>query len=427
MTDTKEIIRELNSLLNRFQLSEDKIEFCESLVHPEIKKIFIHDLERRYKRQSRLALDIRNHTKTFEDKRRIILNNPDPTSEKIIISGAIICKNEEETIEQMIVTSYKLCDEICILDTGSTDKTIEILKKYNKVKLFEEKIDPWDFSAARNRSFELCSGEILFVIDGDEYLKTNDVQLRESVIEADNEILSSSVILIGNGIFPMTLTKEPRFFPKGSTVWRNKLHNIPVINDGVPVIGDTGIEIYHLPEISPTKAQARIDRSETFNEELDQEEDFFYKFKMILKTALTARDLKKAFSAARKGLECFKELPADTQKYEADFLLIATRAKFASGSFDVGELLGRYTSLVGTDVDSAFYNFVFFESNESYNDAFNWLKTHFDLAKKFDVLPVAIYETLRFYDNALLKFDLYEFWKSTADPDNFLKQGAKNE
>ena len=45
-------------------------------------------------------------------------------------------------------------DEIVVLDTGSTDETVELLRK-NGVRVVQETISPWRFDTARNRSLEL--------------------------------------------------------------------------------------------------------------------------------------------------------------------------------------------------------------------------------------------------------------------------------
>lgn len=64
-----------------------------------------------------------------------------------------ICKNEENFVDRW-VDSMEEADEIYVLDTGSTDKTVEKLQSRN-VKLKVEKIDPWRFDVARNLSLEL--------------------------------------------------------------------------------------------------------------------------------------------------------------------------------------------------------------------------------------------------------------------------------
>ena len=53
------------------------------------------------------------------------------------ISVYAICKNEELFIEDMIKSCYE-ADEIVICDTGSSDRTIDIIKQYN-VKLLMSK------------------------------------------------------------------------------------------------------------------------------------------------------------------------------------------------------------------------------------------------------------------------------------------------
>ena len=45
-------------------------------------------------------------------------------------------------------------DYICVLDTGSIDKSVELLKE-NNVHVESMIIDPWRFDTARNKSLEL--------------------------------------------------------------------------------------------------------------------------------------------------------------------------------------------------------------------------------------------------------------------------------
>lgn len=64
-----------------------------------------------------------------------------------------ICKNEESFAARW-AASMQEADGIYVLDTGSTDQTVEILRALG-VHVKQEKIEPWRFDTARNRSLEL--------------------------------------------------------------------------------------------------------------------------------------------------------------------------------------------------------------------------------------------------------------------------------
>lgn len=64
-----------------------------------------------------------------------------------------ISKNEEKFVKRW-VESMKEADEIYVLDTGSNDNTVTLLKE-NGVHVKVEKIKPWRFDVARNKSLEL--------------------------------------------------------------------------------------------------------------------------------------------------------------------------------------------------------------------------------------------------------------------------------
>ena len=87
---------------------------------------------------------------------------------KADISLCMITKNEEKYLEQCLDSVKDLVDEIIIVDTGSTDQTKEIAKKFN-AKVYDFKwID--DFSAARNESLKHAAKDWILALDADEFL-----------------------------------------------------------------------------------------------------------------------------------------------------------------------------------------------------------------------------------------------------------------
>ena len=84
------------------------------------------------------------------------------------ISVYAIAKNEEKHVERWY-ECMKEADEICVLDTGSTDDTVRLLKEKG-VNVSVKKYDDFQFDVARNDARKLVSekADILFAIDLDE-------------------------------------------------------------------------------------------------------------------------------------------------------------------------------------------------------------------------------------------------------------------
>jgi glycosyltransferase involved in cell wall biosynthesis len=84
----------------------------------------------------------------------------------------MIVKNEEDVLEKCLSSISDIVDEIIIVDTGSTDKTKEIAKKY-KCKIYDFK---WinDFSAARNYSFSKATSDYILWLDADDIFLEED-------------------------------------------------------------------------------------------------------------------------------------------------------------------------------------------------------------------------------------------------------------
>ena len=69
-----------------------------------------------------------------------------------------ISKNEEKFVNRWY-ESMKEADEIYVLDTGSTDNTVKLLKDHN-VHVKKKKIIPWRFDVARNESLKMVPNDV---------------------------------------------------------------------------------------------------------------------------------------------------------------------------------------------------------------------------------------------------------------------------
>ena len=94
--------------------------------------------------------------------------------EGLTLSLAMIVKDEEEMLPRCLAAVKDAVDEMIVVDTGSTDRTVEIAESFGAKVLHHE----WtgDFSAARNVSFDAATGDWVLYLDADEVLVTDDVQ-----------------------------------------------------------------------------------------------------------------------------------------------------------------------------------------------------------------------------------------------------------
>jgi len=80
------------------------------------------------------------------------------------ISATIICKNEADHIEECL-RSVAWCDEVIVVDSGSTDGTVEKAQRHAARVVHH----PWEgFVAQKNFALDLATGEWIFCLDADE-------------------------------------------------------------------------------------------------------------------------------------------------------------------------------------------------------------------------------------------------------------------
>lgn len=143
-----------------------------------------------------------------------------------MLSVVILTKNEESRIK-VCLESVKWFDEIIVIDNGSSDKTLEIAKKYT-TKIFKSEND--DFALARNKGIKEAKGEWVLYVDSDErVLEPLKMEIQNIIASTDK---SAYAIRRQNIIFGHQVTYGPyqndwmvRLFRKADfETWWGKLH-----------------------------------------------------------------------------------------------------------------------------------------------------------------------------------------------------------
>ena len=176
------------------------------------------------------------------------------------ISCCMIVKNEEAFLDQCLSSVKPYVDEIVVVDTGSTDSSIEIIKKFTD-RVF---IHPWEdsFSKARNQSLAYASCDWIFIIDADEELvEGSGERLREAVRKAGaaDAILVNTISTYSKGTKRARHNSERLFRNNGIIHYEGVVHNRI---EGAQSVKPSCIEIMHYGyDVEEKKAQEKFLRT----------------------------------------------------------------------------------------------------------------------------------------------------------------------
>lgn len=94
--------------------------------------------------------------------------------EKIHISQCMIVKNEEKNIERALTWGRTVMWEQIVVDTGSTDRTVDLARQMGAKVYSIEWQD--DFAAAKNYAIDQAKGDWIVFLDADEYMTEEDAE-----------------------------------------------------------------------------------------------------------------------------------------------------------------------------------------------------------------------------------------------------------
>jgi glycosyltransferase involved in cell wall biosynthesis len=177
------------------------------------------------------------------------------------LSACLIVKNEENNLAPCLESILGVADELVVVDTGSTDRTMEIAKQYG-ARVFEF---AWvdSFSAARNECLRHATGDWIFWMDADDRLDANNrerlrqvaerLRLNQSPAGNANEVgpydafVMTCRCLSGRGDATVTEVQHVRLFRNHPKIrWEQRIHEqvLPAVRrmGGAPRFTDVVIE-----------------------------------------------------------------------------------------------------------------------------------------------------------------------------------------
>ena len=145
------------------------------------------------------------------------------------VTVVVLTKNEEKNIAAVVQNAKKVAAEVLIVDSGSTDKTVQLAEE-NGAKVVYRAWDN-DFAAQRNFALQHVETEWVLYLDADE--RMND------------ELLTSVKNAVGQEFNYGVLKPDfvPRLFKTKNVHWVNKVHEKPMCKDELKVL-DGYIEHY---------------------------------------------------------------------------------------------------------------------------------------------------------------------------------------
>ena len=147
----------------------------------------------------------------------------------------ILTKNEEKDIEAAIQNARQCADEVLVVDSGSTDRTVELAKKNGARVVFRE----WDndFAAQRNFALTQTAADWVLYLDADERLNEPLAKRICDIMAADAKeaamkkqySFQRKTVAFGKKFSygPLHPDWVTRLFPRESVTWVGKVHEHP--------------------------------------------------------------------------------------------------------------------------------------------------------------------------------------------------------
>lgn len=191
------------------------------------------------------------------------------------LSVCIIVKDEEAVIARCLNCASKFADEIIVVDTGSTDGTVDEARKFTEDIYFFEWCD--DFSAARNYAFEQASCDFVMWLDADDVVTDENCKLiRELADNGGFDVAYLKYAAAFDGDRPTFVYYRERIFRRSKNFrFKGAVHEA-VSPQGVTVYSEAEIHHKKIKERQPLRNLAIYQNAIARGICLDERSEFYY-------------------------------------------------------------------------------------------------------------------------------------------------------
>lgn len=231
----------------------------------------------------------------------------------MLLSICMMVKNEERHLEECLQSLQPLVrelgSEIIVVDTGSTDSTVEIAKRYTDKLYFHE----WnnDFSGMRAVTISYAKGEWIFIIDGDEVLQ-DAAEIIDFFRSGLYKEYKTAMLEVKNfskkDLSVYSILGSPRLFRAGTFHYEGAVHN-QIIHEfpGLKLIATMLLHYGYIAEDKELMERKFERTSSLLKKELEKRPDSVYYRYQLSATYLMHGDVGKALEEGEKAYFMIKD------------------------------------------------------------------------------------------------------------------------
>lgn len=259
--------------------------------------------------------------------------------DRLRVSLTMIVRDEEDNLPACLESAADLFDEIVVLDTGSTDRTVEIARSFGARVFDFVWVD--DFAAARNAALARATGDYAFWLDADDRVEPSQRARLKTLFDGLRATNAAYVVRCACDADPdgggATVVDHARLFPLREDIrWTYRVHEqiLPALRRAGVEIRWTDAVVRHVGYNDPLLRRRKLDRDRAILEleRIERPDDPFVLFNLG-QIAMETDDVESALGFLERSLA--GSTPADSITRKLYALIARARQRLG----DLGKAL----------------------------------------------------------------------------------------